>query len=113
MSKAVGMYSFIIFCIGVVLSVVGGLVIPLNAIVSMILAIFGIIIGIAHIRDKEISTFLLATIALLAMVAAFAPITAFSIGETITSILVNFAVLMSPVAIIIAGKVLLKMGLEK
>ena len=112
MSKIWGMVSFIIFCIGLVLAVVGGLVLPANVIISMVLAIFGLIIGVIYVvATKEINTLLLATIALLAMTAAFAPI--LGVGEAITSIVVNFAALMAPVALIAAIRALLKIGLEK
>jgi sensor c-di-GMP phosphodiesterase-like protein len=117
MSKAWGMVSFILFCIGLVLSVIGGLVIPENFIVLMVLVIFGLIIGIIHVvYAKEVHTLhtlLLATIALLAMTAAFAPIVTLGIGKLATGILVNFAALMAPVALIAAIKALLTIGLEK
>ena len=113
MSKTWGMISFIVFIIGLVLAVIMGLVQPANTIVGMVLVIFGIIIGIAHIKDEEIKTLLLATIALLATVAAFSPITALGIGGKITGILVNCAALIAPVALIAAGKALLQIGLKK
>ncbi|MFC2072768.1 hypothetical protein ACFLUU_08780 [Chloroflexota bacterium] len=113
MSKTWGMISFIIFILGLVLAVVGGVVAPASAIVGAVLAIFGIIIGILHIKDEDINTLLLATIALLAMTAAFSPITTLGIGEAVTSILVNLAALMAPVAIIAAGKALINIGLKK
>ncbi len=53
--KRWGMISFILFCIGLVLAVVGGLVLPANLIVSMVLAIFGIIIGVIYaVGAKEL-----------------------------------------------------------
>jgi hypothetical protein len=117
MKKGWGMASFILFCIGLVLAVVGGLIMPENAIILMVLVVFGLIIGIIHIiYAKEVTTLhtlLLATIALLAMTAAFAPITLMSAGKMIGSMLVNFAALMAPVALIAAIKALLKIGLEK
>ena len=112
MNKILGMVSFVLFCIGLVLAVVGGLAIPANVIVGAVLAIFGLIIGVIYaVGTKEINTLLLATIALLAMAGAFAPIT--FVGKAITSIVVNFAALMAPVAIIAAIRALLKIGLEK
>ena len=112
MNKIWGMVSFILFCIGLVLAVVGGLASPANVIVGAVLAIFGLIIGVIYaVGAKEINTLLLATIALLAMAGAFAPIT--FVGKAITSMVVNFAALMAPVAIIAAIRALLKIGLEK
>ncbi|MFC1937916.1 hypothetical protein ACFLWY_05120 [Chloroflexota bacterium] len=110
--KTWGLISFILFCLGLVLAVVGGLALPANVVVGMVLAIFGIIIGVIYVvAAKEINTLLLATIALLAMTAAFGPILA--IGESITSIVVNFAALMAPVALIAAIRALLQIGLQR
>ena len=117
MRKTWGMVSFILFCIGLVLAVIGGAVLPANVIITMVLAIFGLAIGIIGVvYTKEIGslhTLLLATIALLAMTAAFTPIAVLGIGKLITGMLVNFAALMAPVAIIAAIKALLAIGLEK
>jgi len=107
-----GLLSFILFCLGLVLAVVGGLAAPANAIIGMVLAIFGLIIGVIYIvAAKEINTLLLATIALLAMTAALSPIMA--IGEAVTGIVVNFAALMAPVALLAAIKALLQLGLQR
>lgn len=117
MKKGWGMFSFILFCIGLVVAVVGGLVMPGNALILMLLAVFGLIVGIIHIvyaKDvTDLHTLLLATIALLAMTAAFIPITLMGVGKMIESMLLNFAALMAPVALIAAIKALLKIGLEK
>jgi len=117
MRKAWGLVSFILFCIGLVLSVIGGAILPANLIIALVLAVFGLVIGIIHVvYAKEISTLhtlLLAVIALLATTAAFTPITVMGVGEKATTMLVNFAALMGPVALIAAIKALLKIGLEK
>jgi hypothetical protein len=118
MKKGWGMASFILFCIGLVLAVVGAFLPGVaHVIIPMILVLFGLIIGIIHvIYAKDVTalhTLLLATIALLAMTAAFAPVALLGIGKTVESILVNFAALMAPVALIAAIKALLKIGLEK
>ncbi|MFC1989818.1 hypothetical protein ACFLVW_04585 [Chloroflexota bacterium] len=108
------MVSFILFCTGLVLVVVGGLVVPANAVVVTVLAIFGLIIGVIYtVVAKEINTLLLAAIALLVMATAFTPITDLWSGKMITSMLANFAALISPVALIAAGKALVIIGLEK
>ena len=116
MVKTWGWISFILFCLGVILSVVCGLVFPESVVVAAILVIFGVVIGIVHVSiDKEgkgLDTLLLATIALLAMTAAFAPITFLGFGKIAASILVYFAALMAPVALIAAIKALLKLFLE-
>ncbi|MGA2367237.1 MAG: hypothetical protein ABSF74_01505 [Dehalococcoidia bacterium] len=116
MIKTWGWISFILFCLGVILAVIGGLVWPENGVIALILVVFGFIIGLIHVSiDKEghgLVILLLATIAILAMTAAFSPITVFGFGKIAAAILVNFAALMAPVALIAAIKALLKLFLE-
>ncbi|MBM4401075.1 MAG: hypothetical protein FJ045_03905 [Crenarchaeota archaeon] len=111
------MVSFILFCIGLLLSVIGGVILPANVLIAALLVIFGLVIGIVHVvYAKEVTdlhTLLLGTIALLATTAAFTPITVMDAGKIATSMLVNFAALMGPVALVAAIKALLKIGLEK
>jgi len=112
--KTWGLISFILFCLGLVLAVVGGLALPANVIIAMVLAVFGLIIGVIYtVAAKEINTLLLATIALLAMTAAFTPITDLWSGKIVTGIILNFAALISPVALIAAIRALVKIGLER
>ena len=114
MNKTLGLIAFILFCIGLVLTIVGGIFIPTNAVVGAILVLIGLIMGIIYvisIKDThEINSLLLATLALLAMTAAFTPITFLDIGKMLTSLLVYFAALMAPVALITAIRVLLRVG---
>ena len=113
MSKLWGMVSLVLFILGLVLAVIGGFVFPETPWVGLVLALFGVIIGIIHINAKEINTLLLATIAVLAMAAAFAPITVLNIGKYVSSIIIYFASLMAPVAVIAAIKALVILGLQK
>ena len=112
--KTWGLISFILFCLGLVLVVIGGLVAPANVIISVVLAVLGLIIGVIYaVAAKEINTLLLATIALLAMTAAFTPITDLWSGKIVTGIILNFVALISPVALIAAIKALVIIGLKK
>jgi hypothetical protein len=114
MKNTWGMVSFVLFIIGLIIAVVGGLFMPDASWVVMVLALIGLIMGIIYaISAKEINTLLLATIALLAMVAAFAPITIMGIGKIVSPVLVDFAALIAPVALISAIKALINIGLEK
>ena len=113
MGKTWGIISLVLFGIGLILSVVGGLFLPGTPWIALVLAVFGLVIGLIHINAKEINTLLLATIALLAMTAAFAPVTIMGVGKTLGSMLVYFAALISPVAVIAAVKALINIGLEK
>ncbi|MGA9048350.1 MAG: hypothetical protein WB588_05080 [Dehalococcoidia bacterium] len=116
MVKTWGWISFILFCLGVILAVIGGIAMPSSVLIAAILVVFGFIIGLIHVLiDKEghgLVILLLATIAILSMTAAFAPLSVMGIGSIASSILVNFAALMSPVALIAAIKALLKLFLE-
>ena len=116
MVKTWGWISFIVFCLGIILAVIGGLAMPESPVIALILVVFGFIIGLIHVSiDKEghgLVILLLATIAILAMTAAFSPISFLGIGKIAAAILVNFAALMSPVALIAAIKALLKLFLE-
>lgn len=108
------MVSFVLFIIGLIFSIVGGLFMPDATWIIMILAVIGLIIGLIYaFSTKEIQTLLLATIALLAMTAAFAPIAILGIGKSIGFVLIDFAALMAPVALISAIKALVNIGLEK
>jgi hypothetical protein len=110
--KTWGLISFILFCLGLVLAIVGGLASPGNVAIGMVLVTAGIIIGVIYVVGaKDINTLLLATIALLAMTAALSPLA--GIGEAVTSMILNFAALMAPVALIAAIKALIQIGLEK
>ena len=116
MGKGLAMVSFVLFCIGLILSVIGGIAIPANTVIIAVLAIFGLIIGIIYViyskNNGNLHTLLLATIALLAMAAAFTPITNLWSGKVVSSIIINFAALMSPVALIAAIKALLVLGFQ-
>lgn len=116
MAKGWALVSFVLFCVGLVLSVIGGIVAPSNLIIALVLAVFGLVIGIIYVifakSTASLHTLLLSTIALLAMTAAFTPITVMGVGKIATSMLVNFAALMAPVALIAAIKALLTIGLE-
>ncbi|MHB8085938.1 MAG: hypothetical protein ACYDHZ_08930 [Dehalococcoidia bacterium] len=116
MIKTWGWISFILFCLGVILAVIGGIAMPNNPVILLLLVLFGFIIGLIHVSiDKEghgLVILLLATIAILSMTAAFSAVTVFDFGKIAAAILVNFAALMSPVALIAAIKALLKLFLE-
>lgn len=113
MSRIWAMVSYVLFIVGVILAIVGGLIFPSAPWVALLLAIFGLVIGLVNMNAKEINTLLLATIALLAMTAAFSPVTVLGLGKILGSILVYFAALVAPVAVIAAVKALVKIGLAK
>ena len=75
MGKSLGIIGFWAFIIGLVIAVIGGLVMPANEVLIVILVILGIIIGFLNITSKEKMLFLVAVIALIAAGKAFAPLT--------------------------------------
>jgi hypothetical protein len=114
MSRTLGMVSFALFILALVLAFVGGIVEPGQTTITAVLAGAGVVIGVIYsMSSKEINVLLLATIALLAAAAAFVPITDLWEGDIVTGIIQNFAALMSPVALIAAIWALLKIGWEK
>lgn len=114
MKNTWSMVSFVLFIVGLILSVLGGLFMSGAAWVAMVLAIIGVIIGLIYVYStKEIQTLLLATIALLATTAAFSPIVLLGIGKAVGYVLVDFAALMAPVALISAIKALIVIGMAK
>ena len=110
--KMWGKISFVLFIVGLVVAVIGGIALPATNWVAPILAALGVIIGIIYVSStKDVSSLLLATIAILAMAAALGSIPL--IGDMVTKIVMNFAALMAPVALIAAVKALVQIGLDK
>jgi hypothetical protein len=78
-----------------------------------LLGLFGIVVGLLNIKDKEINSFLLATIALLAVGTSISPITAVLVGvpggpvliRSIGGFLSALMMFIAPAAFIVALKV--------
>ena len=110
--KTWGKVSFVLFVVGLVVAIVGGIVLAGASWVAPVLAVLGVIIGAIYVSGtKDVSSLLLATIAILAMAAALGSIPL--IGDMVTKIVMNFAALMAPVALIAAVKALVQIGLDK
>ena len=110
--KTCGKISFILFVVGLVVAIIGGIALSAANWVAPVLAILGVIIGAIYVSStKDVSSLLLATIAILAMAAALGSIPL--IGDIVTGMVVNFAALMAPVALIAAVKALVQIGLDK
>ncbi|HJX03462.1 MAG TPA: hypothetical protein VJ488_02765 [Dehalococcoidia bacterium] len=110
MSKVAPMIGFWAFIVGLVIAVIGGIIMPANSVIIIILIILGLIIGFLNITSTETILFLLAIIALVAVGNVFAPLTALGIGKILGSMLGYVAPLMAPAAIIAAIKALWKVG---
>jgi hypothetical protein len=104
-----GVLSFIgfwAFIIGFILAIVAGIFWPTNQPIVIALVVLGIIIGFLNITAREFMLFLLATIALVVVGNAFAPLTALHVGEVLGNILSRIGVLVAPAAVIAAVKAL-------
>ena len=102
--EQVGHYSFIV---GILLAVIVGLVPSLRGDLSIIIMlVLGVVVGLLNITAREVSVFLIASVALI--MASSVGATAFravpSIGEYLTAILGNILIFVAPAAIIVALK---------
>jgi hypothetical protein len=89
-------------------------------IVLGVLAVLGLIVGLLNITEKEVTPFLIATIALLAVPSSLAPMTALvastggGVGTMMVSALNGFlgaiAVFISPAAFVVAIKAIYQMA---
>ena len=110
--KTCGKISFILFVVGLVVAIIGGVALSAANWIAPVLACLGVIIGTIYVSStKDVNSLLLATIAILAMAAALGSIPL--IGDMVTKIVMNFAALMAPVALIAAVKALVQIGLDK
>ncbi len=109
-TNVLGMIGFWAFIIGLIIAVVAGIFLAQNMAVIIALIILGLIIGFLNITAKEITLFLVATIALIVVGNVFAPLTALGIGAILGSILGYVATLMAPAAVIAAIKALWAVG---
>jgi hypothetical protein len=109
-ARVVGLVGFWAFIVGLIISVIAGLVLPGNAIVVLILVILGIVIGFLNISPKETHALLLAAIALIVVGNAFAPLKFLGIDTMIAGILAYITVLVAPAAVIAAIKTIWAIG---
>lgn len=108
-NEKVGEYAFILgVVIAIVAGAVAGILDPVIAgYVTLVLVILGLIVGFLNIVDKQITEFLIAAIALIAigttsLLALDNLIT--GLGTILTSILQNVATFVAPAALIVALK---------
>ena len=111
MDEIIGKWAFII---GVLLAIIAGLfgnLIPANiaVIIGWALVIAGLVIGFLNIADKEVTNFLIAAIALLAVGAAGLGAVTIA-GPIINAVLTNIIAIVSPAALVVALKAVYAMG---
>jgi hypothetical protein len=116
MNRALAIVGFIAFAVGLLLSIVFGIV-PISDtvinIITIVLIVLGLIIGFFNITAREIIPLLVAIIALVVVGNVFQPIAAFGIGTVLDRILNLLATLMAPAAVIAAVKVLVTVGFPR
>lgn len=106
------------FTAGVVIAVLAGLLATQLAayswLIGIVLLILGIIVGFLNIKDKEVTNFLVATIALMSTSAiadwVLLDIAGLPLGTWIVSILSNIGFFVAPAAVIVALKAVYAMA---
>jgi hypothetical protein len=102
--------GFLAFILGFILAIVAGIISAHNGSqytgVLITLIVLGVLIGLLNITAKEMTLFLLATVALIVAGNVFGPLTLLSLGKYLDSILGDVAALMAPAAVVVAVKAL-------
>ncbi len=112
--EKIGGYAFLL---GVIIAVIAGLAAGMLSTtqagyVALVLVILGLIVGFLNIKDKQITNFLVAAIALMVLGIAtgdvatggLAVIDKLYAGKFLVSIVANIAVFVAPAALIVALK---------
>ncbi len=98
MANPVGSWAFII---GIILAILAGLAtVPYAA---LILLILGLIVGFLNITEKEVNSFLIASVALI-MIGTAGLASVDFIGLVLAKILANIAAFVAPAALVVALK---------
>lgn len=116
--KVLGIIGFVAFALGFLLALIFGIIYGItgadpNAILILVLVILGIIIGALNITAREVIPLLLATVALVVVGGAFAPIKMLGIGAVLDNMVSLIATLMAPAAVIVAVRALWAVGFPK
>lgn len=101
-----GQYSFIV---GVIIAILAGLVsravAAYEGVIILVLVILGLVIGFLNISEKEMTPFLVATVALVVTGTASNSLTVIpAVGPYLEAIVRNIAVLVTPAALIVSLK---------
>ena len=117
MTKRLGHYSFLG---GVLLAVVLGLFSakisgPTTSILLLVLVIMGVIVGFLNVTGKEMTEFLIAAIALIAMSSVSATLVVIdqyipNLGTLFQSILSFIAIFVAPAALVVALKTIVELA---
>ena len=110
--EEMGGYAFIA---GVAIAILAGFVSGYETIVAPLLVVLGIVVGFMNVKDKEVSSFLLASVAVLAAgvgsLSGLTDVTAIAgIGTMVESILQNILAFVAPAAFVVGMKVIKDIG---
>jgi hypothetical protein len=114
-SKAIGSYAFLIgIALAVILALVGVLMpgvidASLSAILMLVVVVLGLVVGILNVKDKHITDFLIATIAI-ALVGNTAggllvlDQVVLPLGTLLAAVVMNIVALAAPAALVVGLK---------
>jgi len=104
MDQRIGSWAFIL---GVIIAVVAGLaakaLTDFSGYITLVLVILGLIVGFLNIADKEITSFLVAAIAIGVMGTAQLGAIPY-VGEYLASMVINISAFVAPAALVVALK---------
>jgi hypothetical protein len=106
-----------VFILGVVIAIISGLAYqamdPASAqYITVVLVVLGLVVGFLNIKDKEITNFLIAVIAIVAVGAANLQ-DIFIIGPYLARMVLNVAAFVAPAALVVALKSVYNMASKK
>lgn len=112
--QTIGIYAFIIgIVIAIVAGLAGGAIAAYTGPITLVLVILGLIVGFLNIKDKNISGFLIAAIALMvvgsANLATIDTIVA-GLGTVLQAVISFIAVFVAPAALVVSLKAIYNMA---
>lgn len=109
--QQIGGYAFLL---GVLIAIIAALVTLDMVMVYTLLVVLGLIVGFLNVTDKETTSFLVASVALILTASATAPLASVPTGGEylayVSSIMANIALFVAPAALIVALKAVWKMA---
>lgn len=104
MDHKIGAYAFLV---GVAIAILAGIFSPAStqSTVALILVALGLIVGFLNISEKEVTSFLIAAIALIAVgQAGLSVITVANLGNILSAMVDNIKLFVAPAALVVALK---------
>ena len=114
--RILGIIGFVVFAVGLLLALFGGIFAPGNGAIILTLVILGIIVGALNITTRELVPLLIAAVALIVVgTAGFDPLDQLvgGLGTVTNEIVYYLARLMAPAAVIAAVRALVVVGFPR